>query len=291
MRSLFRRQISKAPAAQRWWLRTAGWALAGLAAGWLASFVLPANYTSEATLQVVPAMVFQDLLPHEAVDLQSLLDREKPVVASRDVLTTIVNNFDLYKSERRREPMEDVVDEFRKSVRIELSGAKVIRVAFTYPDRLIANKVTMDLAARFIAQNLAQKSDMANESSQFFKDEVDQLGQSWLKASAGVKATPATDPRYELLVLERDQKRKEYESMAGKLGTVEILKDLGNRGQDMRLELLDAASLPQEPDTPPSVIGLIGLGCGLAVGLFTTLRQTLRRTPPGFSVPAAEELA
>jgi len=138
---------------------------------------------------------------------------------------------------------------------------------------------------------LTQRSNMSIESVQFFKDEVDQVGQSWLKLSASVKATPASDPRYELLVLARDQKRKEYESIAQKLGTAQMLKDLANRGQDVRLEQLDAASMPEEPDTPPSFIGLIGLGCGLAVGLLTTLWQTLRRTPPRFSVSDAVETA
>ena len=106
-----------------------------------------------------------------------------------------------------------------------------------------------------------------------------------------MKATPASDPRYELLVLERDQKRKEYESMAQKLGTVQILKDLANRGQDMRLELLDAASLPQEPDTPPWVVGLIGLGYGLSAGLLIALWRALRRTAPDLGVPSAVEPA
>ena len=274
-------------AGQRWLLRTAGWALAGLAAGWLVSFVLPGHYTSEATLHVVPSAVSQDLLPHEAVDVQNLIVRQKPIVLSRNVRTTIVNNFDLYKSERQREPMEDVIEDFLKSVRIELSGVNLVRVAFTYSDRLLASKVDQDLVARIISQNLTQRSDMANESAQFFKDEVDSLGKSWLQASASVKATPTSDPRYELLVLERDQVRKEYESMAQKLGTTQILKDLASRGQDMRLELLDAASMPQEPDTPRWVVGLIGLGCGLAVGLLATLARALPRTKPDLGVSGA----
>jgi len=279
------------PNTRLWWLKIVGWSLAGLAVGWIASFIMPVRYTSEATLQLVPAMVSQDLLPHDALDAQNLLDRVKPVVVSRNVLVTIVNNFDLYKGERRYEPMEDVVEEFRKSVHIELSGANFIRVAFTYPDYLLANKVTEDLVSRIIAKMLTEKSNVSTENVQFFKDEVDQLGQSWLKLSASVKATPASDPGYELLLLARDQKRKEYESMAQKLGTAQMLRDLANRGQDVKLELLDAATLPQEPDTPPSVVGLIGLGCGLAVGLLTTLRRALRRTSPGFSVPDAVEPA
>lgn len=187
--------------------------------------------------------------------------------------------------------MEDVVEDFRKSVRIELSGSNFIRVAFTYPDRILASKVTSDLVGRTIAAYITQRSNMATETKQFFRDQVDADGKSWVEANARVKATPASDPRYELLVLERDQKRKEYEAAAQKLGTAKMLSDLANRGQDSTLELLDAPSLPREPGTARSAVGLIGLGCGLAVGLLTTPWRTLRRTPPGFSVPRAVESA
>ena len=127
---------------------------------------------------------------------------------------------------------------------------------------------------------------MAAETVQFFRDQVDKVGKSWLKASANVKATPASDPRYELLTLERDQKRKEYESAAQKLGTAETLQDLANRGQDSTLELLDAASLPEQPDTAPSVIWLAGLGCGVAASLLTALWRALRRTTRTAPFPA-----
>ena len=133
---------------------------------------------------------------------------------------------------------------------------------------------------------------MATETRQFFRDQVDKLGKSWLQTSGSLKATPPSDPRYELLVLERDQKRKEYESAAQKLGTAEMLQDLAARRQDMKLELLDAASLPPEPDTPPSAVELIGLGCGLAAGSLIELWRVLRRTArPGFAIPNAVESA
>jgi uncharacterized protein involved in exopolysaccharide biosynthesis len=204
----FFRQLGRFPTAERWWIRIGGWALAGLAVGFLVSFLLPARYTSEATLRLVAPSVSQDLLPHDTVDIGRLLDSAKPTALSRNVITTIINNLDLYPSDRKREPMEDVIEEFRKFVHIDPSGEKLIRVAFTYPDRLLANKVTQDLVSRIIAEMLTQRSNMSAASVGFFQDEVDKVGQSWLKASASVKATPASDPRYELLVLARDQKRK-----------------------------------------------------------------------------------
>ena len=284
------------PTAKLWWLRTAGWGLAGLATGWLVSSFLPVRYTSEATLRLVPAIVSQDLLPNDTVDIERLLDSGRATVLSRNVITTIVYNFDLYPGGRQRHPMEEIVEEFRKSARIERSGPDIIRVAFTYgdhpsaeTDRRLVNKVVQDLVSRVIAENLTQRSNMAVETVGFFQDQVERVGESWLKLGATLKATPVSDPRFELLELARDQKRKEYESVAQKLGTAEMAL----RGYGItRLKLLDAASWPQQPDTARSIIWLAGLGCGLAVGLLTALWRALRGTPPpDFAVPGTAEAA
>lgn len=278
-------------AARRWWLQVAIVGLVGLAAGWIVSLLLPERYTSEATLRLVPSTISQDLLPHGPVDVQNVLERERPGILSRNVLMTIVNNLDLYPSERKREPMEDVVEEFRNSVRIELSAPTAIRVAFTYSDRLLAQKVTQDVVSRLVSENITTGSNIASANVQFFRDETDSLGKSWLRASALVKATPASDPRYELLVLERDQERKQYELLAQKLQTAQLWKELAGRGQDARLELLDAASLPQQADTPLSIILLAGFGSGVVVGALGVLWQTLRRSTPDFGVSSAVEPA
>ena len=285
------------PTGERWWLRTAGWGLAGLAAGWILSFFLPIRYTSEATLRLTPAIVSLDLLPHDTVNVEHLLDIEKSAVLSRGVLTTIVDNFDLYPNHRKREAMDELVKEFRKSIRIERIGPNLIRIAFTYGDSrraadgILAQKVVQDLDFRLIAEMLRQRSNSAIATAQFFKDQVDKAGESWLSLSATVKSTPASDARYELLVLERDQKRKEYESLAQKLGTAQTLVDSEHRGQGATLELLDAASIPYQPDTPLSVILLAGLGCGSIVGLLSALWRASRRITPGFTVPSAVEPA
>ena len=156
------------------------------------------------------------------VDVESLLEAERQIVVSRNVIATIVNNFDLYPGGRQRHPMEEIVEEFRKSARIERSGPNIIRVAFTYGDSssvetdLLAQRVVRDLASRVIAANLTQRSNMVEETVLFFRDQVERVGESWLKLGASLKATPVSDPRYELLELARDQKRKEYESVGAK---------------------------------------------------------------------------
>ena len=271
-----------------WWLRIVGWSLAGLAAGWIVVYFLPENYTSETTMRLEPGPVSKDFLPHESVDVNRLLERLRPTVLSRNVLTTIVNNFDLYPSERKRLPMEDVIDnKFRKSVRMDSPGANLIRVAVTYPNRLLANKITQDIASRLISENVSGMSGMAIQTVQFFQAEVDAIGKSLSALNARVKATPTSDSGYEVLALDRDQERKDYESLAQKLGTAKILENLASRGQDFRLELLDAASLPEEPDEAPTGVLLVGLACGFVVGLLIALRRALRRPVP-FS-PATQQ--
>src|SRR4051812_11956132 len=111
----FFRELVRFPISQRWWIRIGGWSLVGLAAGWLVSVLVPGSYTSEATLQVVPSAVPVDLLPHDTIDVERLLEKSRPVSVSRNVISTIVNNFDLYRGERKRMPMEDVVEVFRRS--------------------------------------------------------------------------------------------------------------------------------------------------------------------------------
>ena len=224
------------PTAERWWLRTAGWGLAGLAAGGIVSYLVPVRYTSESTLRLVPAMVSQDLLPHDTVDVGRLMDIDRTTVLSRSVIAIVINNLDLYPNYRKGEPMEDLVKEFRKSIHIEQSGADLIRVAFAYgdsrpgeDDRILAQKVIQDLDGRLISEAITQRSNSAAATVGFFQDEVHKVGQSWLKASATVKATSVSDPRYELLVLERDQKRKEYESAAQKAWNRRNIEGLGEQ--------------------------------------------------------------
>ena len=94
------------------------------------------------------------------------------VAEARNVLITIINNYDLYKSERKRMPMEDVVENvMRKNVRIDpvMAGSNgrnvpAFTVRFTYEDRLMATRVVQDLDSRFISANQTDRSSASNQS-------------------------------------------------------------------------------------------------------------------------------
>src|ERR1700692_3812248 len=136
-------------------------------------YLWPDSYDSVAMVKIVPQQVPQNMVQSSITnDLADRINSMATTVLSRNVLTTIINNFDLYKSERRRLPMEDVIENvMRTNVHIEPimvgQGGRTVpafNVRFTYPDRLLANKVVTDIVSRFIAENLTTRSNATTET-------------------------------------------------------------------------------------------------------------------------------
>jgi len=146
-------------------------------------YLWPDQYDSVAVVKIVPQQVPQNMVQSSITnDLSDRINSMATTVLSRNVLTTIINNFDLYKSDRKRLPMEDVVDNvMRKDIHIipimAGSGDRSVpafTVQFSYADRLLANKVVQDIVARFISENLTNRSNQTNETTQFLNDQAQQ---------------------------------------------------------------------------------------------------------------------
>jgi uncharacterized protein involved in exopolysaccharide biosynthesis len=286
------------PLRKRWWVRAAGWAMVGLAAGWLASAVMPARYTSEATLRLSPVMVSQGLLPRDSFSVESVLESVTPVVLSRAVIEIIVDRFGLYPNMRHRVPVKEIAEEFRKSMRIERAGANVIRITFTYSDwpsgeadASLSQKTTQDMVSRIIDESIRERSSLAYATTQFFRDYAERLEKTWTELNERVRATPVSSPQYAALARSLDQKRKQLEAAEQKHAEAEELMDLYGRKDDKSLELLDPASLPEQPDTSPWMIRMAGMGMGLAMGAAVAMWRTLRRSSMEFPLGRASETA
>src|SRR6185503_10559796 len=120
-------------------------------------YLWPDSYESVAVVKIVPQQVPQNMVQTSiSSDLADRINSMATTVLSRNVLTVIINNFDLYPRERKRMPMEDVIENImRRSVRItpimQGSAGRAVpafRVQFSYPDRLQANKVVQDVVSR-----------------------------------------------------------------------------------------------------------------------------------------------
>ena len=146
-------------------------------------YLWPDSYESVALIKIVPQQVPQNMVQSSITqDMSDRIASMATTVLSRNVLTTIINNFDLYKRERKRMPMEDVVENImRKDVHINpvMAGSNgrnvpAFTVSFKYEDRLLATRVVQDLDSRFISANQTDRSSSAIESKDFFKEQADQ---------------------------------------------------------------------------------------------------------------------
>jgi polysaccharide chain length determinant protein (PEP-CTERM system associated) len=145
------------------------------------AYLWPDVYVSSANVKIVPQQVQENMMEH-AVN-QQMFDRinsMEQTILSRTTLTTIINNLDLYRRDRSRMPLEDVIDEMRKAVDIvfiQPPGTSrqlpAFKVEFRYEDRYKAQQVVTDLAGRFISENTRSRSEATFETTQFMKDELD----------------------------------------------------------------------------------------------------------------------
>ena len=82
-------------------------------------YLYPDSYSSQAVIKIVPQQVPTNMV-QSAINSQmsDRINSMAQTILSRSVLTTIINTFDLYKRERSRMPIEDVIEIMKKNVSI-----------------------------------------------------------------------------------------------------------------------------------------------------------------------------
>ena len=165
------------------WL--AGPAFAGLVVAVVVAFLWPDTYVSEATIQVTPPQVPQQLVPSNVtMEISQRISAMASNILSRPTLINIIQTYNLYPRERARLPMEDIIEQMRtRDIRISpvtrlstaaRDRASVFRISFAYSNRFLAQKVAADLAGRFIEENIRTRSSQSVQTTEFLKDQLQQ---------------------------------------------------------------------------------------------------------------------
>ena len=116
------------------------------------------------------------------MQMQQRLQQMQQEILSRGSLSELIQrpSLDLYRKERARYPMEDVIQDMRnKYIRLQTvdvgrGGASAFTISFSYPDRFKAQAVVRELVTKFTEQNVRVQHDKANITSQFIGDEMKQ---------------------------------------------------------------------------------------------------------------------
>jgi uncharacterized protein involved in exopolysaccharide biosynthesis len=168
--------------------RNRAWILApmfeALVASVVIAFLWQDTYVSVATIRVAPPQVPESFVPaNTSQDIQGRVNAMVQLILDRATLTNIINTHGLYKSKLARMPMDDVIEEMKLNdvqvipVRQSLNAGQretqqypAFEIRFAYSERFTAQKVTTDLVARFLEENVREVSQQAVSTTQFLQD-------------------------------------------------------------------------------------------------------------------------
>ena len=167
----------------------------GLVASVVVGFLWPDTYISKASLRIVPQQVPEQLVP-SALNTQigERLNQMQQEILSRTGLEEIIRKpaLDLYKKERSRLPMEDVVLEMRKNIDISPIAdqrgryATAFTIEFSYTDRYKAQSVVAELVRRFTDSNIRVQKQQADTTTDFLTSELRQAKEKMDAANAAI---------------------------------------------------------------------------------------------------------
>jgi uncharacterized protein involved in exopolysaccharide biosynthesis len=167
--------------AGHWMLRITFRSFAAIGAGFW-----PDSYLSQGAIRVVPPQVPQQLVPTNISEqIAGRINAMYQGIVSRPTLTTLIQTYNLYPYDRKRLPMEDVIESMRKDIKMSpllgLGKAAVgkqntgvaFTVSFSYSDRKNAEKICRELITRFIDESIRVRGSQSNATTEFFKDQVE----------------------------------------------------------------------------------------------------------------------
>ncbi len=156
--------------------------------GWLAvwgtSWILPPRYESSTLILVeAPTMPKDYVVPNVNEDLQARLDNITQQILSRTRLLHIIDDLNLYAKDRRRLGPDEIVDQMRKDIEIELvkdeeKKVTAFRIHYSAHDPSIAQQVTSKLTNLFINENLEVRQQQSEGTTKFLSDQLDSARQS-----------------------------------------------------------------------------------------------------------------
>jgi polysaccharide chain length determinant protein (PEP-CTERM system associated) len=141
---------------------------------------LPNRYGSESVVLIIPPQVTEKAPRANTDTLPERLNLLKQQILSRTRLERIIEEFNLYPQERKSQLMEQVVEQMRKDIGVDLPKVRrkqepgYFVVSFESENPQTAMLVTERLASLFVKEHLETRSTKADTTSQFYQGQVDE---------------------------------------------------------------------------------------------------------------------
>jgi protein tyrosine kinase modulator len=139
-----------------------------------AARVMPNQYRSESLIQIIPQRVPESYVRSTVTSrIEDRLQALRQQVLNRTRLERIIEDFKLFPEQRKTRVMEDLVEQARDRVNIEIVKGDAFKVSFTSDDPKTAMQVTERLASLIIEENLRDRESLAEGANQFFETQLD----------------------------------------------------------------------------------------------------------------------
>ncbi len=154
------------------------------------AFGLPPVYRSTATILIEEQDIPQDLVRSTVT---SYADQRIQVISqrvmSRSNLKNIIEKYGLYAKEARAETTERIIDRMRNDVNLEILSSDVIdprsgrptqatiafSISYDSRDPETAQRVANELVSLYLTENIRNRTQKAEETSEFLSEEADRL--------------------------------------------------------------------------------------------------------------------
>jgi polysaccharide chain length determinant protein (PEP-CTERM system associated) len=173
------------------WRRGKKWAivcfLVGPIIGYGLTLVLPAKYTSTTTVLVEESKVpITFITPVVTQTLGARLSTMQEQILSRSRLQPLIERFSLYKSDRSKLPMEELVGRMRKNVTVApikplaVTGSVVVpampgfTISFTDDDPKMAQQICTEIVSMFMEENLKVREQQAQGTTDFLTKQLEE---------------------------------------------------------------------------------------------------------------------
>lgn len=152
------------------------------------AMALPPVYKSRAVILIEAQEMPQDLVRSLVT---SFADERIQVISQRVLtnsnLTSIIEKYDLYATERKREPMEKVLNDMRQDVDVTPISAEVadpklgrsmqatiaFELSYENESAALAQRVASEIVSLFLSENLRQRTETSKESLTFLTSEAE----------------------------------------------------------------------------------------------------------------------
>ena len=167
-------------AVRRKWLVLGSLVLA-LSVSWTLCLVLPKSYRSTTLIlvenQKIPERYVQGMVEGSVQERLSLIQQQ---VMSRTLLSKVIEEFKLYQAEAHRSGLETVIEQMRKTIKVETVGTmgrqgmtvESFSISFAHEDPMTAKNVTARLASQFIEENLKIREQFVEGAGDFLDHEL-----------------------------------------------------------------------------------------------------------------------